>query len=98
MDLKCGSECDEWMSYAQATSAAPRAKYDRTIRSTKHGGEVTADVYDVLLAFDVTNPATQHAAKKLLCAGLRGKGDTLQDLREAIQAIERAIQIEEVKA
>jgi hypothetical protein len=53
------------------------------------------DVYAMLVAFDVRCPARQHAIKKLLCAGLRGKGDELQDLHEAGDAIDRAIQIAE---
>lgn len=53
------------------------------------------DVYAVLEAFDVVCPARQHAIKKLLCSGIRGKGDTLQDLREARDAIERAIQMQQ---
>lgn len=57
------------------------------------GGKV--DVYAVLDAFAVTCPARQHALKKLLCTGLRGKGDTLQDLREARDAVDRAIQMQE---
>lgn len=55
------------------------------------------DVYSVLEAFNVTCPARAHAIKKLLCAGLRGKGDTLQDLKESVEAVTRAIQIEENK-
>jgi hypothetical protein len=55
----------------------------------------TVDVYSVLVTFNVTCPARQHAVKKLLCAGLRGKGDELQDLREARDAVDRAIQIVE---
>jgi len=66
-------------------------KYLRKIH-TNETGEV--DVYDVLIAFDVTCPARQHAIKKLLCAGLRGKGDCLQDLKESAQAVQRAIEIE----
>ena len=62
-------------------------KYARTI----HGVEV--DVYDVLVAWDVTCPATQHAIKKLLMPGQRGSKDKLQDLEEAGQAIERAIEL-----
>ncbi len=54
-----------------------------------------ADVYAVLDAFQVTCPARQHAIKKLLCSGLRGKGDSLQDLREARDAVARALQMEE---
>jgi hypothetical protein len=53
------------------------------------------DVYAVLVAFGVSCPARQHAIKKLLCAGLRGKGDELQDLREAVDAVRRAIEIKE---
>ena len=51
------------------------------------------DVYAVLVAFGVTCPARQHAIKKLLCAGLRGKGDELQDLAEASDAVMRAMDI-----
>lgn len=64
-------------------------KYQRTVPST------TIDVYDVLTAYGVTNPATQHAIKKLLQPGNRGHKDTLTDLREALVSIQRAIQIEE---
>lgn len=54
----------------------------------------TVDVYDVLAAFDVTCPATQHAVKKLLMAGRRGHKDALQDLQEAQQSVARAIGME----
>ena len=64
-------------------------KYVRTI----HGVEV--DVYDVLNAWEVGCPATQHAIKKLLMPGQRGSKDVLQDLKEAEQAIKRAIELEE---
>lgn len=66
-------------------------KYHRTIHGLS-GGEATVDVYSVLLAFVVTCPGRQHAIKKLLCAGIRGKGDEAQDLREARDALDRAIQ------
>lgn len=57
-----------------------------------------ADVYAVIDAFEVNCPARQHAIKKLLCSGIRGKGDTLQDLKEARDAIDRALQMEKVRA
>jgi hypothetical protein len=63
-------------------------KYLRNI-NVNNAGQV--DVYDVLEAFGVECPARQHAIKKLLCAGLRGKGDAVQDLTEARDAIERSI-------
>lgn len=64
------------------------SKYSRPCKG------ITLDVYDVLQAFAVTNPATQHAIKKLLCAGLRGHKDKMQDLTEALKSIERAIELE----
>ena len=55
------------------------------------------DVYAVLDAFAVTCPARQHAIKKLLCSGLRGKGDVIQDLQEAGDAVARAIQMQRAR-
>jgi hypothetical protein len=63
-------------------------KYQRQVKST------VIDVYDVLVAFEVNNPATAHAVKKLLASGQRGYKDVIQDLKEAVQSIERAIEIE----
>lgn len=69
-------------------------KYLRKIKPADDQGEpINVDVYEVLLAFNVTCPATQHAIKKLLCAGIRGKGDKIQDLQEAIISISRAVEI-----
>ena len=73
---------------------ASGSKYLREVPCSIQG---RIDVYAVLDAFAVTSPPLQHAVKKLLCAGLRGKGDTLQDLGEARDAITRAIQMEEAK-
>lgn len=70
------------------------SKYLRSVRCAING---QVDVYAVLDTFDVTCPARQHAIKKLLCSGLRGKGNVMQDLREARDAIDRAIQMEEQK-
>lgn len=68
-------------------SALPTNKYQRTIKG------VTVDVYDALAAFGVTCQARGHAIKKLLMAGQRGHKDEAQDLREAVQAIERSIEL-----
>lgn len=59
-------------------------KYHRQLKG------VTVDVYDVLKAFNVTCPATQHALKKMLCTGLRGHKDAETDLNEAIASLQRA--------
>ncbi len=54
---------------------------------------IEIDVYDVLKAYGVTCPATQHAIKKLLKSGNRGYKDNKQDLQEAIDSIKRAIEL-----
>ena len=63
-------------------------KYKREINGT------SIDVYDVLKAFNVTNPATAHAVKKLLASGKRGYKDVIQDLEEAKASISRAVELE----
>lgn len=67
-------------------------KYEREI-TDRQGNSATVDVYDVLKAFEVTCPATQHAVKKLLCSGLRGHKDLQTDLVEAKESIVRAIEL-----
>ena len=51
------------------------------------------DVYDVLNAFAVTCPATQHAIKKLLMQGKRGHKSGIGDLLEARASVDRAIDL-----
>jgi len=68
--------------------ALPTNKYLRTLPN----GAGVIDVYDVLLAFAVTDPGLQHAIKKQLCVGIRGHKDEVQDLMEARQALDRAIE------
>lgn len=70
------------------------SKYDRTIIGKDATGKpvaVTVDVYRVLDAFDVTDPALQHLAKKALCAGLRGHKDLGQDLKDILQSAQKAL-------
>jgi len=55
------------------------------------------DVYAVIEAFGVSCPARQHALKKLLCAGTRGKGDAVADLVGALAAVSRAIEMERIR-
>lgn len=52
------------------------------------------DVYCVIEAFKITCPAQQHALKKILCAGERGKGTKQHDFTGAIAALNRAIELE----
>lgn len=63
-------------------------KYDRQCKG------VVIDVYDVLQAFEVVNPALQHLIKKALCAGLRGHKKREQDLVEILESAKRAIELE----
>jgi hypothetical protein len=74
--------------FVEIFMAKLESKYSRRI------GNDVVDVYDVLMAFNVTNPATQHAIKKLLMPGNRGHKDKLTDLKEAHQSIARAIELE----
>lgn len=97
-DRACGScksaaDCIPPKELTMAGSARPaRSKYHREIKPG-----VFIDVYSVLVAFGVTNPADAHAIKKLLMPGMRGHKDGVQDRREAIASIQRAIEIEEGK-
>lgn len=75
------------------------SKYDRTIVGKNDSGSCIVDVYDVLKAFEVTDPALQHLIKKALCVGIRGHKDKSQDLKDifdsSIRAIELNLKIEE---
>lgn len=56
------------------------------------------DVYRVLELFEVSHPALQHAAKKILFAGKRGAKDWSKDVQEAIDSLVRAQQMREEDA
>lgn len=71
------------------------SKYLRTIRPADGVDEpIKVDVYAVLEAFGVTCPGRQHAIKKLLCAGLRGKGSQIDDLQGVFDAMWRALELQ----
>ena len=65
------------------------SKYDRKIIGID-GTVTTVDVYRVLDAFGVSDPATQHAIKKMLCTGLRGHKDYLTDIDDSIESLQKA--------
>ena len=75
-------------AYESLLGVVKKNKYSRKCKG------VYVDIYDVLRAFNVTNPATAHAIKKLLAAGERGHKDLLTDLKEAHASISRAIDLE----
>lgn len=68
------------------------SKYHREIKPG-----VWVDVYDVLAAWSVTNPALQHLIKKALQPGERGHKDVEQDLQDILHSAKRAIELHEVK-
>lgn len=53
----------------------------------------TVDVYRVLELFGVTDPCLQHAAKKILVAGGRGSKDIKKDIQEAIDTLNRRLEM-----
>lgn len=60
-------------------------------KSVRHLDEI--DIYQIGNLYEVKSHAVFHALKKLLCAGKRGAKDYEQDLMEAIESIERELQI-----
>lgn len=71
------------------STAKPHSKYQRNIKGA------VVDVYDVLEAFDPENrnSADDHAIKKMLLPGKRGVKGAIQDRKEAIQSLQRSIEI-----
>lgn len=55
---------------------------------------VLIDVYDVLTAFEVFNPALQHLLKKAMKSGKRGHKDLETDLRDILASAKRALELE----
>ena len=75
-------------------------KYSRKIKTIVVDGidhDIYVDVYDVLTAFKTDNPAVDHAVKKELAPGVRGVKGRIQDLMEARDSLNRAIEIEKAK-
>ena len=62
-----------------------RSKYHREIKPG-----VWVDVYDVLQAWGVRNPALQHLIKKALAPGERGHKTLDQDMADIVASAERA--------
>lgn len=74
-------------SVRESPTGKKENKYNRKCKG------VTIDVYDVLKAFDVTDPALQHLIKKALCAGLRGHKNKEQDLNDIKDSAVRALEL-----
>jgi transcription elongation factor len=79
---------DEWDDKEYEPELTKKNKYQVNCKG------ISIDVYDVLNAFNLQNPAIQHAIKKLLKGGERGVKSKVQDYKEAIESITRAIELE----
>lgn len=51
------------------------------------------DIYRIIDLFQVDHPCLQHALKKIICAGKRGSKDFETDVHEAIDSLNRALQM-----
>lgn len=70
-------------------------KHSHYFKDVSHLSEI--DVYRVCQLFNINDSsgATQHAIKKLLCAGQRGVKERRKDIQEAIDSLTRLLQMEE---
>lgn len=109
----CHAALMDWQGYSvkDVPAAIPEPKTDKTSIKNHSGKKylraihsavdpkqtIEIDIYSILDAYPSPHPAIPHAVKKLLCCGQRGKGDTLQDIQEAIDALYRAKQALEAK-
>ena len=54
------------------------------------GTKVEVDIYRVLDAYQTGSAALDHAAKKVLCAGIRGHKNFITDIDNAIESLQEA--------
>ena len=73
----------------QPTQEVPHNKYQREIKP-----DVYVDVYDVLQAWGVSNPALQHLIKKALQPGERGHKSKAEDMADIVASALRAEKLE----
>ena len=83
----------EWPTESDIDVVAQNGEVEETVinkysKEIKH--DVFVDVYDVLKAWNVTNPALQHLIKKALQPGARGHKTLEQDIDDIIASAKRA--------
>lgn len=76
----------------ECADGKPVEKHSKYHREIKPG--VWVDVYDVIVAWAVSNPAIQHLIKKALQPGERGHKTIEQDMQDIVDSALRAQQIE----
>lgn len=79
----------EEMKRMHSQASQSWSKYHREIKAG-----VFVDVYDVIQAWGVKNPALQHLIKKALQAGNRGHKNLATDLQDIIDSAKRAKELE----
>lgn len=81
--------------YGRPISEHGGGKYLRTIYPADGKGEpIKVDIYCVIEAFGITCPALQHALKKIVACGQRGKGSKLDDIHGVFDAMWRARELQ----
>lgn len=68
-------------------TANEQPKYGHYFKDVSHLKKI--DVYRVIDLWEITDPALQHALKKVLAAGKRGAKNQLQDVAEAVDSLVR---------
>jgi len=90
IDAAWDGEYPEAIVTNQCVKTDKKSKYHQEIKPG-----VFVDVYDVLKAWGVNNPALQHLIKKALQPGQRGHKSTDQDMQDIIDSAFRAKELEE---
>ncbi len=91
---------EEWLQRMEVEMAAGKPERKPVAvppKASKHHREikpgVMVDVYDVLAAWRVDNPALQHLIKKALQAGQRGHKSREEDLQDIVASAIRAMEL-----
>lgn len=63
-----------------------------TLIKNKQDQRIFVDIYDVLRAWEITDPAHAHGLKKILQPGSRGAKTVVQDLEEGINSLQMYLQ------
>jgi len=89
--MKFGMTCEQLKNCFESANKKESSQHSHYKKDASH--LKTIDVYRVLTLFDVTDPCQQHAVKKILCAGIRGDKSRAQDMREAIDSLNRSLEM-----
>lgn len=73
-------------------TANVQSKYGHYFKDVSHLKKI--DVYRVIDLWEITDPALQHALKKVLAAGKRGAKNQMQDVSEAIDSLVRFLDMQ----